>query len=1337
MQAEQTRRPGRLGGGGTTVPVLLALSYVVSLPIIHARQGSETGVVISAVQTAKQSNPGRQKPSQARLAEAYAHLPLSFEANRGQAPTDVQFLARGKGFTVFLAGDEAVLALKTSGVRSQKPAVSRQLSVVSRQSSHAAENQQRATDRGPRTSTEDVPDSQPRVPNIEDRTPNTVLRMRILGADPAGAATADDRLPGEANYFIGNDPSHWRTHIPTYGQVAYRNIYPGVDLVYYGHAGQLEYDFRVNPGASPDAIRMALDGAAGARLTAEGDVALTVPGGEVRLQKPTAYQVDAAGEEHLVDAGFVLLDSESKVESQKSKNETRKSAIDNRQSTIAFRVGSYDRSRVLVIDPTLSYSTYLGGAGADSAFGIALDPNGNAYVTGQAYSTNFPVSAGALQSASAGAPDVLVTEFNTDGSALIYSTYLGGSGSDSGAAIAVDSTGAAYLTGNTNSTNFPTTTGVKQPSPGGGFDAFATKLAPGGASLVYSTYLGGKQDDYGYAITVDSKGDAFIAGSTASGNDFPLTKNALQPTFGGGTTDAFFTEYNPTATVGGYSTYLGGAGDDSASAIALDSSGNIYIAGQTSSTSGFPLGTAPYQKTLAGGTDAFVIELAAVNTSGVSSLLASTYLGGAGNDAANGIAVDSADSIYVTGNTNSTNFPTTNTAVQGVSGGGQDAFVTKLTAGAGTLSYSTYLGGSGSDSAAGIAVDSTGNALVTGNTQSTNFPVTGDALQAVCATGLTSNPNVPLASDESPAGCDDAFVASLDVTGAVLNYSTFFGGGQHDQGNAIAVDTAGNAYVAGVAQSTDLPTTAGVVQDTCTQQTVSPLCQNAFVIEIGAAAAAVQVAPIALPFGVEPLNLTTPAQTVTVTNNSGASLTFTAIAASTGFAVTAAGTTCSTGTPLANANSCTVAVTFTPTATGGVTGTLTLTDSAAASPQTISLSGAGVTSVVSVSPASLTFPGQVPTTSSSPQNVTLQNFGSAPLSITGIDFIGANSGDFSQTNTCGALPTTLAGEASCVISVTFTPAAAGAASATLTITDNATGSPQSVALSGSGVTSTLSLSAANLNFGSQVINTKSATQSVVVTNTGDTAVSITDVGISPPNVGFTTSKSPCPPSLGVGATCTISITFEPSTSGSSSATLSITDNAPDSPQTVALSGQGADFGITSSPSSTTVNPGQSATFTVSLMPLGGFNSQVALTCQGQPTYGSCSVSPSSVTPNGTAASTATVTITTLAPARLGPRPHRLLPPGAPLKLTVFKWPWSAWLLAALLGLGATALGKRRRSWAPMGATLAFALFWMGCSSTIPSGQAANGTPPGAYQISITGASNGLSHSVTVTVTVNP
>jgi Beta-propeller repeat/Abnormal spindle-like microcephaly-assoc'd, ASPM-SPD-2-Hydin len=1359
MQAEQTRRRIRLAGGRIVIPVLLALSYTFFLPIVHARQGSETGVGTSAARASKHGNlsgPPAKLPG-ARLAQAYGRLPLSFEANRGQAPNQVHFLARGQGFTLFLAGDEAALALRKAGVGNQGPAV-----------------------------------TSPRTASPESLTPNPVLRMKVLGADPAAAAAGVDLLPGQANYFIGDDPTKWRTHIPTYRQVSYRNIYPGVDLVYYGNAGQLEYDFRVNPGASPEAIRVALDGVAQSRLNAKGDLALMVPGGEVLLEKPLAYQVDAAGERQLVDADFVL-------QGRQSENANQQSTIDNnRQSTIGFRLGSYDRSRVLVIDPTLTYSTYLGGAGADSALGVAVrtDPSSGdtyAYVTGQTSSTDFPVSSGVFQSSfgtksptltcANGAPatNAFVSELEPDGSGLVYSTYLGGEGCDAAAAITVDPSGNAYVTGNTNSSHYPITPDAVQAIPGGGVDTLVTEIAPGGASLVFSTFFGGKGDDYGTGINIvppsqtNSTVYVCVAGSTASQasgktviDNFPVTPRALQATFGGGATDAFFFQLTATQTGStatswavAYSTYLGGSGADSASAIALDGSGDIYVAGVTES-SNFPLisssSSTPFQKALNGTSDAFVSEFSApvdvsqcfgISPCKQSNLLVSSYLGGSGADSGNGIAVDGSGNLYVVGNTTSADFPLQNsttsgcpaiTPLQGNNGGGQDAFVAKFAAGSGggCLSYSTYLGGSGSDSATAVAVDSNGDASLTGNTQSSNFPLTLDALQAACATSVSST--------GAAVGCDDAFFATFAPTGSPLNYSTLIGGGLHDQGNAIAVDIAGNAYIAGVSESTDFPATPsgfqpcfggpGVVPPTpCPPPSAT---SNAFVAEVGAAIAKVAVAPAVLPFGVEPVNGTSASQTVTVSNNSGSSVTFTSITFSADFK-SASGTTCSTGSALGNASTCTIAVTFTPTVVGAKTGTLTLTYPDPSNPSatvtlTVILAGTGVSVTASVSPASLSFPNQSPNTSSVPLAVTLSNTGQSPLAITSIATTSGSA--FTQTNNCGS---SLAAASNCTIEVTFSPTANGTATGTLTITDDAPNSPQTVPLSGTAGSGQLNLSAQTLNFGSQIINTKTTSQSVVVTNTGTSAVSITAVTIAGPNAtAFTlSSKTPCSPSIGSGGTCTISINFKPATSGSLSATLSIANNAPGSPETVALAGQGADFGITSSAANATVNPGQSATFTASIAPIGGFDGAVTLTCQGAPTYGSCSVSPEAVTPNGTAAVNATVTVSTLAPASVAPHSGPLLPPASLLKLLVSRRPWLAWLLAALVGIAAGTLGKRRRSWLLVGATLVLALFWMSCSGGgNPNNPANNGTPPGPYQVTITGASNGLSHSVTVTVNVN-
>ena len=590
-----------------------------------------------------------------------------------------------------------------------------------------------------------------------------VLRMKLRNANPAAKVTGGDELAGMSNYFIGNDPEKWWTNIPTYAKVKYEGIYSGIDLVYYGNQRQLEYDFIVAPGADPHRIQFDVRGAKRIRRDEHGEVVFKVGDDEIRWHKPVAYQ-KKDGARQLVAAHYAITDS----------------------NRVRFEVAGYDTSRPLYIDP-LIYSTYLGGSKSDSGRGIAVDSAGSAYVTGQTASTDFPTMF-PLQPANGGYFDVFVAKLDPSGSALVYSTYLGGSAGDYGYGIAVDNAGDAYVTGQTASTDFPTTSSAFQRNYGGDFDAFVTKLSPTGSALVYSTYLGGTSQDEGWSIAVDSAGYAYVTGGTDS-TDFP-TVNPLQPT-SGGQTDGFVAKINPTGSALVYSTYLGGSTVDTGTGIAIDSSGDTYVTGLTGSAN-FPTKNA-LQPAFGGAYDAFVTE---INPAGTA-LVYSTYLGGAGEDFGNGIAVDSAGNAYVTGETVSTNFPTMNPLQPTFGGGYDDAFVTKINPGGSALVYSTYLGGSSYDEGYGIAVDSAGNAYVTGNTNSPNFPTAS-----------------PL---HKRGGGYDAFVAKINVEGSALVYSTYLGGAGSDYGFGIAVDNAGNAYVTGDTSSRALapfPTTPGAFQTT-------------------------------------------------------------------------------------------------------------------------------------------------------------------------------------------------------------------------------------------------------------------------------------------------------------------------------------------------------------------------------------------------------------------------------------------------------------------------------------------------------------------------------------------
>jgi Beta-propeller repeat len=669
--------------------------------------------------------------AEACVSEAYGTLPLHFEENRGQTHEDVRFLARGPGYSLFLTATDAVLTLIKPESIARKPAA------------------RGRSGRGPAT--------------------GTVLRMTFADANPAPRVAGLEELPGKANYFIGNDAAKWRTSVPTYAKVHYREVYPGIDLVYYGKQRQLEYDFVVRPGADLSAIALHLTGADKVEVDVQGDLVMHTAAGPMRQRKPLIYQ-EVGGVRKEIQGGYVL----------KGKHQ------------VGFRVAAHDASQPLVIDPVLVYSTYLGGSGEDRSPAIAVDADGNAYVTGMTFSPDFPTTAGAFQTSFGdGSFHAFVTKLNPTGSALVYSTYLGGSGAEAGYGIAVDPAGNAFVTGNTNSSNFPTTTTAAQTTYGGGLccDAFVTQLDAAGSALVYSTYLGGSGDDEGNAIAVDPAGNAYVTGLTSS-TDFPTTAGAFQTTLAGGF-DAFVTKLNPAGSVSlVYSTYLGSGGG---SGIAADASGNAYVTGSTDSTN-FPTTKGAFQTIYGGGiSDGFVTKLDPTGAV----LVYSTYLGGSGEDGSSAIAVDADGSAYMTGGTFSPDFPTTMGAFQTIYGGGSsDAFVTKLDPSGSALVYSTNLGGSGGEEGHGIAVDSAGNAFVAGNTNSSNFPTTVTAFQTTYGGGA----------------CCDAFVTKLDAAGSALVYSTYLGGSGNDGGSAIAVDASANAYVTGFTESGDFPTTAGVFQ---------------------------------------------------------------------------------------------------------------------------------------------------------------------------------------------------------------------------------------------------------------------------------------------------------------------------------------------------------------------------------------------------------------------------------------------------------------------------------------------------------------------------------------------
>jgi hypothetical protein len=612
----------------------------------------------------------------------------------------------------------------------------------------------------------------------------------ILG--PAGAVSMtfsgsssvppvpDDSQPSVSNYYLGSDPAKWRTDVPAYTRVRYPGLYPGIDLVFYGNTGRLEYDFLVTPGADAARIRIELKGADRLTLTGQGDLTLSASGEQIAFRKPRVYQ-DFPGGRCSIPARYRLS-----------------------QGVVSFAIGDYDRSLPLVIDPVLEYATFYGGSGGETAYAVASDSSGSLYIAGSTSSANLPTTAGAVSAQSpGGSSDAFVAKFGPSGT-LIYATYLGGSGADQAYGLAVDSQGDAYITGSATSTNFPVTQGAYQTGLEGASNVFVAKLNPTGAALIYSSYLGGSGSDTGYGIAVDGSGDAFIAGSTSSAN-FPVSAAAYRLTYSGGTSEAFVTAFNPSGAGLLYSTYLGGSTQDQAYAIALDAKGDAYVAGATLSAD-FPNTPGIIQAAENGSYDAFISVLNPTGTA----LLYSTLLGGSADDYACGIAVDSSGNAYVTGYTGSTNFPSTPGVLQLASAGGYDAFITKINSSGTALVYSTYLGGSGDDYALPIAVDPGGNAYITGDTTSTAFPVTAGALQS------------------SAPGSYTAFVTVLNSDASSLWYSTYLGGSMSQTGWGIALSPTEEFIAAGYTASPDFPVTASAFQSALAGPT------NAFVTRFSA-----------------------------------------------------------------------------------------------------------------------------------------------------------------------------------------------------------------------------------------------------------------------------------------------------------------------------------------------------------------------------------------------------------------------------------------------------------------------------------------------------------------------
>lgn len=624
-----------------------------------------------------------------------AHLPIAFEPNQGQAETGALFTGRGDGYAVALDKTGSKLMLRAGDKKA-------------------------------------------------------AIRTDLTGANPRATLSGLDLQKSYSSYFRGKDSSKWAVNVPNYGQVKESSVYPGIDLLYYGNQSKLEYDFVVAPGADPRAIRMRFSGVTSVKTDAEGNLVLSTASGNVVQHKPVIYQ-EIAGIRREVEGAFAV----------------------HANREVTFRIGAYDRSAALTIDPYVVYASFLGGFSTDEGHAVTADTQGNMYLVGVTYSTQ------------AGDADVMLRKIAPDGSGFVWNADLGGSDDDFGNGIAVDANGFVYVGGDTFSTDFPTAA-PWQANNAGDRNAFVLKIDPAATTLMYSTYFGGSVDDFGYAVALDRNGNLYLTGSTDS-PDMPASQTAYQQSLLGNS-DAYVAKFDSNGNAI-FNTFIGKGSHNEAWSIAADSNGNTYITGDTDSDS-FPQINPPFQHSRHGGLDAF---LTIVSNDGTQ-LFLSTFIGGSNDDSGTGIALDPSGNIYIAGTTASSDFPTTNGYNSSYNGGSTDIFVVKYSPGGGSLLFSTFVGSHGTDEANAIAVDANGTVYVAGDTNSDQYPVTSDAVQG------------------SRRGGFDAVLSVLDTNGTRLLYSTYFGGSGDDSAMGVAVDPFYNVYVTGVTSSGDFPVTQVAVQ---------------------------------------------------------------------------------------------------------------------------------------------------------------------------------------------------------------------------------------------------------------------------------------------------------------------------------------------------------------------------------------------------------------------------------------------------------------------------------------------------------------------------------------------
>jgi len=833
----------------------------------------------SKAPSARSGSLHSSEPGRAMVQRQLAMLPVAFEPNDGQAEAAVKYIARGRGYKLYLTSSEAVFSLRGARTRS------------------AAQQMVEHKRLGPRR----VKDLARQRTGTQEQMDFASIHIHLLGGDPLAGMAALEPQSGKVNYFIGNDSSKWHSDIPLFARVVYEKIYPGIDLAFAG-GSQLEFAYVVNPNADPRSIALGITGAEKIKTTDAGDLVLGTSSGPVQMHRPIAYQ-EQNGVRELVPAQFEVTDS----------------------GKVSFNLGSYDHSRQLVIDPTITYSTYFGGDGADYGLSIAADGSGNAYVAGSSSSLTIPGPGGSVSNPNSMGSDVFVTEINPAG-AVVFTTFFGGTGTAGNAdnfpgfpnALAVDASGI-YVAGTTDSSSFPVTSGAADGTFQGGTvngnnDAFAVKLSSSG-SLAWGTYIGGNDSDSGLGLAIDKSDNVYVVGETYSTN-LPVKNalpggSALNLGKGTGDDDGYIVALNSSGSAFSLVSYIGGSSGDIATAVSLDSSANVYVSGSTIS-SDLPVTSGVVQSTYnsSGDDDMFVCSIASAsftatnrgneaaavaklsppgqrpifftslvffpalalfgsvwissssrrrktlgisvlclgllaflmmpacgggsgsnnNTGGnggtgggpTSSFVYLTYYGGSGDDDAIGIVADASGDAFVTGETTSTDFPVSSPTYQANLAGSQNALLVELNPSGTKASYSTYFVGNGTEFGYGVALDNTGNVYLTGQTNSTNFP-------AFAPTQGTFG------------GSTDAYVSVLSPSSNSLLFSTYLGGGgDEDQlAGSIAVSTIGSFFVTGDTDSgsgttSPFPTVSPIDGawggGSCTDPNNNPVpCPNGFV----------------------------------------------------------------------------------------------------------------------------------------------------------------------------------------------------------------------------------------------------------------------------------------------------------------------------------------------------------------------------------------------------------------------------------------------------------------------------------------------------------------------------